>query len=108
MVTCKRYTRLLNQLEKTMSPPDPEFKIGDYVTYRHGGFLMRGVVTSVYVEADEYRYLLMEEPEGKPLAKHNQVDTHPAYIMQSKHYIDDKKPTIFNLDKKTGKVTWDW
>ena len=87
---------------------NPEFKLGDTVTYRHGGFMMRGVVINVYYEADEPRYLLMEEPEGKPLAKHNQVDSHPAYIMQSKHYIGKNESTIFNLDKKTGKVTWDW
>ena len=86
----------------------PEFKIGDNVTYRHGGFMMRGIVITVYTERDEPRYVLMEEPEGKPLAKHNQVDTHPAYIMQSKHYINKKESTVFNLDKKTGKVTWDW
>ena len=72
-----------------------EFKLGDVVTYHWGTFWMRGVVINSYREADAPRYVLMEEPEGKPLAKHNQVDTHPAYIVQSKYYTGTSKVTSF-------------
>ncbi len=74
----------------------PEFKLGDTVTYCFGGYCMRGVVINVYIEADEPRYLLMEEPEGKPIKNHNQIDTHPAYIMQSK-YFKPRRPTVFHV-----------
>lgn len=74
----------------------PEFKIGEVVTYCHGSFMMRGVVIEVYKEVDQPRYLLMQEPEGKPLSQHNQVDAHPAHIMQSKHFKGTRK-TVFKV-----------
>jgi hypothetical protein len=80
---------------------NPEFKIGDYVTYCWGTFIMRGVVINVYYEADQPRYVLHEEPEGKPLAKHNQVDTHPAYIAQSQYFKGWAPASVYNYDKET-------
>ena len=88
-----------------MIPSDPEFKLGDRVTYCHGTFIMRGVVINVYFEADEPRYLLIEEPEGKPLGKHNQVDTHPAYITQSQYFKGHKPPTVYTYDKDESRLT---
>ena len=82
-----------------MNYADPEFKHGDVVTYCNG-LCMRGVVINIYVEADQYRYVLMEEPEGKPIAKHKRIDTHPKYIMQSR-YFKPKPPTVFYFDKET-------
>jgi hypothetical protein len=87
-----------------MISPEPEFKVGDYVTYRHGGFLMRSVVIDIRIEDGNPRYLLMEEPEGKPIAKHNQVDAHPAYILESKCCVKPK-PTTFHYDKKKNNLT---
>ena len=80
---------------------DSEFKCGDVVTYSYGSFLMLGVVIDVYQEGDDTRYLLIEQPEGKPLSRHQQIDAHPARIVQSKHFKYAIPAAVYHYDKQT-------
>ncbi len=81
-----------------------EFKHGDVVTYCHGDSMARGVVIDIHYEAGQVRYLLMEEPEGKPISEHKQVDVHPADIMQSRYFKGEKPAKVFHYDKATHQL----
>ena len=59
----------------------------------------------VYQEGDDTRYLLIEQPEGKPLSRHQQVDAHPTRIVQSKYFKYAKPATVYHYDKQTKQVT---
>ena len=70
---------------------NPEFNIGDYVTYwpDDQGFNM------VVIGVSGGDYQLIEEPEGKPLDQHFQVSCTATDILQSALFKNRIEPTIF-------------
>jgi hypothetical protein len=69
---------------------EPEFNIGECVTYWPGDHGMNMVVIDVHGAT----YGLIEPPEGKPLAQHFQATATGADILES-DLFHERPPRIF-------------
>ena len=90
-----------------IAPMNPEFKHGDSVTYYSGGVMFRGFVFHIYQVRGEPRYVLMEDPEGKPISAHKTLHCSEHQIMQSRLFPGVTNYSFnYDKEKKPACVRW--